>query len=156
ISYHLFQNWGNHPLKQLSSIRYFEHYYHLSTGVSETTCYVPFTKRAYPQTGYTIADYRGLSGHTWKEQPQYDHVARIGFLQYREKRDGETGGQGDGAKQQDLSSRRPPAAGSTSSPSVTASSPTRPVAEWCQLRYQRSHFDFLSPNFARFRMDYLT
>lgn len=136
ISYHLFQNWGNHPLKQLSSIRYFEHYYHLSTGVTETTCYVPFTKRAYPQTGYTIADFRGISGHTWKEQPQHDHVALIGFLQYREK--------GDGAKEQDPSSR------------PVAPSPRLPVGDWCQLRYQRSHFDFISPNFARFRMEYVT
>jgi len=81
-AYHLYQNWGNHPLKQVSSIRFFEHYYHLSTGVTETTCYVPFTKFAYPSSGYTIADFRGMSGITWLGQPQHHHVALIGFLQY--------------------------------------------------------------------------
>jgi hypothetical protein len=148
ISYHLFQNWGNHPLKQLSSIRYFEHYYHLSTGVTETTCYVPFTKRAYPRTGYTIADFRGISGHTWKEQPQHDHVALIGFLQYREKA-------ALGARRSALG---PDKSGLSFVPTERRAPSAQSAAEggWCQLRYQRSHFDFISPNFARFRMEYVT
>ena len=35
-SINLYQNWGNFPLKQISSIQFFAPYYHLSTGVSES------------------------------------------------------------------------------------------------------------------------
>jgi hypothetical protein len=112
-SYHLLMNWGNHPLKQVSSIRFFEHYYHLSTGVTETTCYVPFTKFAYPSAGYTIADFRGMSGITWLGQPQHHHVALIGFLQYYD-------------------------------------------GEWHYLRYLNTHFDYISPNLAKFSMNYVS
>lgn len=35
---HLYQNWGDFPLKQISSIEYHTPYYHLSTGVTETNC----------------------------------------------------------------------------------------------------------------------
>jgi hypothetical protein len=84
IARHLFQNWGNHPLKQISSIRFFEHYWHMSTGVTETTCHVPFTKPAYPNQGYNVPDFRGMSGITWLGQPQHHHVALHGFLQYND------------------------------------------------------------------------
>jgi len=112
-SHHIMMNWGNHPLKQVSSIRFFEHYYHISTGVTETTCYVPFTKFASPNAGYTIADFRGMSGITWLGQPQHHHVALIGFLQYYD-------------------------------------------GEWHYLRYLNTHFDYISPNLAKFAMNYIS
>lgn len=112
-SHHILMNWGNHPLKQVSSIRFFEHYYHLSTGVTETTCYVPFTKFASPNAGYTIADFRGMSGITWLGQPQHHHVALIGFLQYYD-------------------------------------------GEWHYLRYLNTRFDYISPNLAKFAMNYMS
>jgi len=112
-SYHLVQNWGNHPLKQVSSIRFFQHYYHLSTGATETTCYVPFTKFTRTGAGYTIADFRGLSGIMWLEQPEFHHVALIGFLQYYD-------------------------------------------GEWHNLRYLNTEFEYISPNLAKFTMNYMS
>lgn len=83
--HHLFQNWGNHPLTQFSSIRFFTIYWHLSTGVTETTCYAlnPMPSNCPGGTRYyTIADYRPMSGIMWPGQPQHHHVALQGFLQY--------------------------------------------------------------------------
>ncbi len=48
---HVYQNWGGFRLKQLSSIEYYLPYYHLSTGVTETTCIAPFGT-AYRDTGH--------------------------------------------------------------------------------------------------------
>lgn len=85
-SHHLHQNWGDHPLRQVSSIRFFEIYYHLSQGVTETTCFSLPTKFGSIPGGerrpYTIADYRPLSGQTWMGQPQHEHVALQGWLTY--------------------------------------------------------------------------
>ncbi len=86
LSHHLHQNWGDHPLRQLSSIRFFEIYYHLSHGTTETTCFSLPTKFGSIPGGarraYTVADYRPLSGQTWIGQPQHEHVALQGWLQY--------------------------------------------------------------------------
>ncbi len=83
---HLHQNWGNHGLRQLSSIRFFQTYYHLSQGVTETTCFSLATKFGTTPAGepraYTLADYRPLSGQTWHGSPQHHHVALEGWLQY--------------------------------------------------------------------------
>ena len=83
---HLHQNWGNHGLRQLSSIRFFQIYYHLSQGVTETTCFSLPTKFGTTPAGepraYTLADYRPLSGQTWHGSPQHHHVALEGWLQY--------------------------------------------------------------------------
>jgi len=79
---HLFQNWGDHMLKQVSSIRFFHIYWHLSTGVSETTC---FTIPSMKLNGVwvRIPDYRPYSGPFWKGQPQHDCESWPGFLQYQ-------------------------------------------------------------------------
>ena len=83
---HLHQNWGNHALRQVSSIRFFQIYYHLSQGVTETTCFaLPMKFGNTPDLeprAYTLADYRPLSGQTWLGQPQHHHVALGGWLQY--------------------------------------------------------------------------
>ncbi len=82
-SLHLMQNWGRLPLKQISSIRFFNHYYHLSTGCTETVCFSLFGMKAHPDCRYHVADYRGMDGLMWVDQPQFHHAALQGYLQYR-------------------------------------------------------------------------
>ena len=81
--YHLFGNWGTHPLKQLSSIRFYHHYFHASLGPTETFCYVPFEFPRDDDRNYVWADVRGLTNTTWPGQPQHDHVSVIGALRYK-------------------------------------------------------------------------
>lgn len=81
--YHLFGNWGTHPLKQLSSIRFFHHYFHASLGPTETFCYVPFEYPRDDGRDYFMADVRGLTNDTWPGQPQHDHVSVVGALRYK-------------------------------------------------------------------------
>ncbi|MCL5105297.1 MAG: hypothetical protein M1133_14470 [Armatimonadetes bacterium] len=81
-SLHLYQNWGSHPLKQFSSLGAWMDYYHMSTGVTETTCYVPFLF-AGPE-GVNIADMRPMSQKFWESQPQHDNVAGHSFLRYQD------------------------------------------------------------------------
>jgi hypothetical protein len=81
-SLHLYQNWGRHRVKQFSSLGAWMDYFHSSTGVTETTCYVPFKFGGLP--GVTIADYRAMSQPTfWGGQPQHDNIAGHSFLSYR-------------------------------------------------------------------------
>lgn len=63
----LYQNWGKFPLKQLSSIAYYAPYYHLSVGVTETTCISPWYVRG--RTLWTLPDFRTLSAPYWFELP---------------------------------------------------------------------------------------
>jgi len=79
-SLHLYQNWGTHPLKQFSSLGAWMDYYHMSTGVTETTCYVPLLYGGLP--GVNIADFRPFSQPFWSSQPQHDNVAGHSFLRY--------------------------------------------------------------------------
>jgi len=85
-SLHLYQNWGRHMVKQFSSLGAWMDYFHSSTGVTETTCYVPFKFAGLP--GVAIADFRAMSQESfWGGQPQHDNVAGHSFLSY--KADGE-------------------------------------------------------------------
>jgi hypothetical protein len=80
-SYHLYQNWGRHMVKQFSSLGAWMDYFHSSTGVTETTCYVPFKFAGLP--GVAIADFRAMSQSTfWNGQPQHDNIAGHSFLSY--------------------------------------------------------------------------
>lgn len=81
-SLHLHQNWGNHMLKQFSSLGAWMDYYHMSTGVTETTCYVPFLYAGLE--GVTIADFRPMSQVMWDSQPQHHNVAGHSFLRYQD------------------------------------------------------------------------
>jgi len=83
-SLHIYQNWGIHPLKQFSSLGAWMDYYHMSTGVTETTCYVPFLFGGL--TGVHIADFRPMSQKMWESQPQHDNVAGHSFLRYLDAR----------------------------------------------------------------------
>lgn len=64
---HLYQNWGNYPLKQISFIEYYFPYYHFSTGVTETNC----ISIHYGDKGNLLPDHRAMSAPLWSDQPQH-------------------------------------------------------------------------------------
>ena len=74
---HGFQNWGIFPLKQISSIQYYTPFYHLSTGVTETNCIVPFA-----DAGPSLPDHRAMSAPFWASQPQHTSGGSHVFLHY--------------------------------------------------------------------------
>ncbi|MCQ2429384.1 MAG: hypothetical protein MJ192_03530 [Clostridia bacterium] len=84
----MYQNWGLYPLKQLSSIQYIAPYYHLSTGVTETSCIAPWYVNG--RSLWTLPDFRPMSAPFWFEmtgeyydnQPQHTHGGYQYFLQY--------------------------------------------------------------------------
>lgn len=77
------QNWGNTPLKQLSSIQFFSAYFHLSLGRAESNCISPygFSRKDY----WTLPDFRsvGTSGMT-QEGMQYPAHSVIKILMYKD------------------------------------------------------------------------
>lgn len=73
----LYQNWGIFPLKQISSIEYHTPFYHLSTGVTETNCIVPYT-----EAGPGLPDHRAMSAPFWPMQPQHTSGGSHTFLRY--------------------------------------------------------------------------
>ena len=73
----LYQNWGIFPLKQISSIEYYTPFYHLSTGVTETNCIVP-----YAEAGPGLPDHRAMSAPFWPMQPQHTSGGSHTFLRY--------------------------------------------------------------------------
>ena len=77
---HLYQNWGKYPLKQLSSIEFHTSYYHLSTGVTESNCIAPYF---VGNDGWLLPDFRGRSGTMWRDQPQFNSVGVLKFMQYK-------------------------------------------------------------------------
>ena len=80
-SLHVYQNWGQHMTKHWSSLGAWMDYFHSSTGVTETTCYVPFKFGGIG--GVSIADFRAMSQEAfWKGQPQHDNLAGHSFLSF--------------------------------------------------------------------------
>ena len=79
---HLYQNWGNFPLKQISFIAFHIPYYHLSVGVTETNCIAPYF--VYGKDGWTLPDFRANSAPLWSGQPQHTSAGRLYFLQYKD------------------------------------------------------------------------
>ncbi len=77
----LFQTWGDHALKQVSSIRFFNIYWHLSTGLSETTCFTHAWMHIRDAL-VSVPDYRPYSGPFLQGQPQHDCFSWPGFLHY--------------------------------------------------------------------------
>ena len=80
----LYQNWGNYPLKQISQIPYHMPYYHLSTGVTETNCIVPWfgTDNVAKGSLFALPDFRSMSAPLWKDQPQHNSCGSHQFLTY--------------------------------------------------------------------------
>ena len=79
-SINLYQNWGQFPLKQLSSIQFIAPYYHLSCGVTETNCIAPYY--VYGKDYWTLPDFRAMSSPLWPGQPQHTSAGRLYWLQY--------------------------------------------------------------------------
>ena len=79
-SINLYQNWGQFPLKQLSSIQFIAPYYHLSCGVTETNCIAPYY--VYGKDYWTLPDFRAMSSPLWPNQPQHTSAGRLYWLQY--------------------------------------------------------------------------
>ncbi len=80
-SLHLYQNWGRHMTKHWSSLGAWMDYFHSSTGVTETTCYVPFKYAGIG--GVAIADFRAMGQESfWTGQPQHDNLAGHSFLSF--------------------------------------------------------------------------
>lgn len=79
----LYQNWGNFPLKQISWIQFHAPYYHLSTGVTETNCIVPwYTTRGSRSITAFLPDHRAMSAPLWKNQPQHTSGGSHSLLSY--------------------------------------------------------------------------
>ncbi len=95
---HLYERWGQYRLKQVSSIRFFRAYYHMSTGVTETNC-ISF----YDYVGNRLPDHRAMSQPYWRDtyfgkldasgnlvsttdyynnQPQHENNGTHTFLRY--------------------------------------------------------------------------
>lgn len=79
----LYQNWGHAPLKQLSGIEFHVSYYHLSTGTTESNCIAPYY--VYDKEGFYLPDFRTRSGIMWSEQPQFNSVGILKFVNYNKK-----------------------------------------------------------------------
>lgn len=81
---HLYQNWGNYPLKQLSFIAFHVPYYHLSVGVTETNCITPYY--VYDKDGWVLPDFRANSAPLWDNGTgtQHTSVGELHFLQYKD------------------------------------------------------------------------
>ena len=80
---HLYQNWGRFPLKQLSSIKFGCPYYHLSTGVTETNCILPWSSTSgYRSPNAMLPDHRAMSAPLWGNQPQHTSGGDHGFIEY--------------------------------------------------------------------------
>lgn len=73
----LYQNWGQYPLKQLSSIEFHVSYYHLSTGTTESNCIAPYF--VGNKDGFFLPDFRNHSGIMWATQPQFNSVGILKF-----------------------------------------------------------------------------
>lgn len=78
---HLYQNWGNYPIKQLSSIEFHTSYYHISTGTTESNCFAPYF--VGDKDGWTLPDFRTRSGNIWQGQPQFNSTGILKFMSYR-------------------------------------------------------------------------
>ena len=77
---HLYQNWGQFPLKQISSIQFFAPYYHLSTGCSESNCIASYY--VHNKDLQTLPDHRAMSAPIWDTDPQHTAGGFHYWLQY--------------------------------------------------------------------------
>ena len=81
----IYQNWGQHPLKQVSWIQFYAPYYHLSTGVTETNCIVPYYTTRNSRGLGTLPDHRAMSAPFHAGEPQHTSGGSHSWLQYTDK-----------------------------------------------------------------------
>ena len=80
---HLYMNWGNYPLKQISSIQFVSPYYHMSTGVTETNCISNQYNGIYQQKNLQmLPDHRAMSAPTFDSGTQHTAGGNHYFLRY--------------------------------------------------------------------------
>ena len=81
---HLYQNWGRFPLKQISWIQFHAPYYHLSTGVVETNCIMPYFTTKTTRGGMNLLpDHRSWSAPAWgATDPQHTSGGSHDLIQY--------------------------------------------------------------------------
>ena len=84
---HLYQNWGNFPLKQLSFIEFTAPYYHMSCGVTESNCLVPLGWTTNWDVPNMLPDHRAMSAPLWVHQPQHVSGGNHSFLEYKSEDD---------------------------------------------------------------------
>ena len=77
----LYQNWGRFPLKQISWIQFYNPYYHLSTGVTETNCITPYYGTRSARGLGTLPDFRAMSAAPFSGQQRNSGGTHY-FLQY--------------------------------------------------------------------------
>ena len=80
----IYQNWGNFPLKQISFIQFRAPYYHLSTGVTETNCILPWYTTKNSKSLNTLPDFRTMSAPFWDNQPQHNSCGVHIWLNYND------------------------------------------------------------------------
>ena len=79
----LYQNWGKYPLKQISWIQFGTPYYHLSTGVTESTCITPmYSSKSSIRSFSTLPDFRPMSCPFWGNEPQHNTCGDHKWLMY--------------------------------------------------------------------------
>ncbi len=78
----LYYNWGKYPLKQISWIQYYAPYYHLSTGVHESNCIIPYYFCRFGETLNMLPDHRPMSGPVQFNVCQRTYAGVHSFLQY--------------------------------------------------------------------------
>ena len=79
----LYMNWGNVPLKQISSIQFVSPYYHMSTGVTETNCISNQYNGIYQQKNLQmLPDHRAMSAPTFDSGTQHTAGGNHYFLRY--------------------------------------------------------------------------
>ena len=78
----LYMNWGRVPLKQISFIQ-LAPLYHLSTGVTETNCILPwYSNMGSTRNIWTLPDHRPMSAPFWATQPNHTSGGDHRFLRY--------------------------------------------------------------------------
>ena len=78
----IYMNWGRFPLKQISFIQ-LAPLYHLSTGVTETNCLLPwYSNMGGVRNIWTIPDHRPMSAPFWTTQPNHTSGGDHRFLRY--------------------------------------------------------------------------
>ncbi len=79
----LYQDWGQFPLKQISSISFNAPYYHLSTGATESNCIANYFLSFMANN--LLPDFRPMSQRFWVTQPQHTAGGILNFLSYTDK-----------------------------------------------------------------------
>ncbi len=82
---HLYENWGDFPLKQLSYIEFTNAYYHLSLGTTESNCLVPWGWPNDRDIPNMMPDFRGMSGTEWPGSNTHQQSGNHSFLSLGEE-----------------------------------------------------------------------